>query len=157
MHIRALTFFNAFATSRTKRERRNAPVGTALYNSIRWIIRRLGSSFTTPDKRNYNIYENNQKDALNWLIYYSKSVLHVLGEVLAHHQEHLTVSGSVHPSETELCGLWGVYTRLAVYIVQFQLIRDTSRQQLGWTLPDTVNTVKCSWWWVKTYVYCEAC
>ena len=24
-----------------------------------------------------------------------------------------------------------------------------SRQQLGWTLPDTVNTVKCSWWWVK--------
>ena len=28
-------------------------------------------------------------------------------------------------------------------------IRDTSRQQLGWTLPDTVNTVKCSWWWAK--------
>jgi len=23
----------------------------------------------------------------------------------------------------------------------FKLIRDTSRQQLGWTLPDTVNTV----------------
>jgi hypothetical protein len=19
-----------------------------------------------------------------------------------------------------------------------------------WTLPDTVNTVKCSWWWAKT-------
>jgi hypothetical protein len=33
---------------------------------------------------------------------------------------------------------------------QFQLIRDTSRQQLGWTLPDTVNTVKCSWWWAET-------
>jgi hypothetical protein len=29
-------------------------------------------------------------------------------------------------------------------------IRDTSRQQLGWTLPDTVKTVKCSWWWKKT-------
>jgi hypothetical protein len=28
--------------------------------------------------------------------------------------------------------------------------RDTSQQQLGWTLPDTVNTVKCSWWWAKT-------
>jgi hypothetical protein len=27
---------------------------------------------------------------------------------------------------------------------------DTSRQQLGWTLTDTVNTVKCSWWWAKT-------
>jgi len=24
------------------------------------------------------------------------------------------------------------------------------RQQLGWTLPDTVNTVKCFWWWAKT-------
>jgi len=31
----------------------------------------------------------------------------------------------------------------------FQLIHDTSRQQLGWTLPDTVNIVKCSWWWRK--------
>jgi hypothetical protein len=31
----------------------------------------------------------------------------------------------------------------------FQLIQDTNRQQLGWTLPDTVNTVKCSWWWAK--------
>jgi len=33
---------------------------------------------------------------------------------------------------------------------QFQLIQDISRQQLGWMLPDTVNTVKCSWWCVKT-------
>jgi hypothetical protein len=35
------------------------------------------------------------------LIYYSKSALHVSGNVFAHHQEHLTVftvSGSVHPS-----------------------------------------------------------
>jgi hypothetical protein len=46
-------------------------------------------------------YENNQQDALYRLIYYSKSALHVLGDVFAHHQEHLTVftvSGSVHPS-----------------------------------------------------------
>ena len=101
MHIRVLTFFNSFATSHTKRERKNPPVGTVLYNSNRWIIRRLGSSFTTPDKRNYNIYENNQQDALNCLIYYSNSALHVSGDVFAHHQEHLTVfavSGSVHPS-----------------------------------------------------------
>jgi len=34
-------------------------------------------------------------------------------------------------------------------LTQFQLIQDTSRQQLGWTLPDTVNTVKCSRWWAK--------
>ena len=73
-------------------------------------------------------YENNQQDTLYRLIYYSKSPLHVSGDVFAHHQEHLTVfrvSGSVHP------------------------IRDTSRQQLGWTLPDTVNKDKCSWWWAK--------
>jgi len=45
----------------------------------------------------YN-YENDQQDALYKLIYYSKSALHVSGDVFAHHQEHLTVftvSGSV--------------------------------------------------------------
>ena len=65
------------------------------------------------------------------LFYYFKSALHVSGNVFARHQEHLTVftvSGSVHPS----------------------CCRLTSRQQLGWTLPDTVNTVKCSWWRAKT-------
>ena len=48
----------------------------------------------------YN-YENNQQDALYRLIYYSRSALHVSGDVFAHHQEHLavfTVYGSVHPS-----------------------------------------------------------
>jgi len=30
-----------------------------------------------------------------------------------------------------------------IYIVQFQLIRDTRQQQLGCTRQDTVNTVKC--------------
>jgi len=57
------------------------------------------------------------------LIYYSKSALHVLGDVFAHHQEHLTVfsvSGSVHPSCCPLvswmswnCGMWDV--RRAMY------------------------------------------
>ena len=44
---------------------------------------------------------NNQQDALYRLIYYSKSAVHVSGDVFAHHQEHSTVftaSGSVHPS-----------------------------------------------------------
>ena len=60
----------------------------------------------------------------------------------AHHQEHLTVftvSGSVHPS---CCRL--------VSRMSFKLVRYTSRQKVGRTLPDTVNTVKCSWWWAKT-------
>ena len=57
------------------------------------------------DKRIFfYLYENNQQDALYRLIYYSKSALHVSGDVFAHHQEHLTV----------------------------------------FTVPDTVNTVKCS-------------
>jgi len=46
-------------------------------------------------------YENNQQDALYRFIYYSKLAVHVLGDVFAQRQEHLTVftaSGSVHPS-----------------------------------------------------------
>jgi hypothetical protein len=53
------------------------------------------------DKITDNNYENNQQDALCRLIYYSKSALHVSGDVFVHHQEHLnvfTVSGSIHPS-----------------------------------------------------------
>jgi hypothetical protein len=43
-------------------------------------------------------HENNQQVALYRLIYYSKSALHVSGDVFARHPEHLTVftvSGSV--------------------------------------------------------------
>ena len=32
----------------------------------------------------------------------------------------------------------------------FHLTHDTSRQQPRWTLPESVNTVACSWWWAKT-------
>ena len=57
-------------------------------------------SLCSPIMAAYN-YENNKQDALYKLIYYSKSALHVSGDVFAHQQEHLsvfTVSGSVHPS-----------------------------------------------------------
>jgi hypothetical protein len=60
------------------------------------------------------------------LSYYSWSAVQVSGDIFAHHQEHLTVftvSGSVHPD----CCRLGVLGELK----QFQLIRDTSRQQLG--------------------------
>jgi hypothetical protein len=59
------------------------------------------SSYKLISKLVRDDYENNQQDALYRLIYYSKSALHVLGDVFAHHQEHLTVfavSGSVHTS-----------------------------------------------------------
>jgi len=46
-------------------------------------------------------YENNQQDALYKIIYYSKSTVHVSGDVFAHYKEDLTVftvSASVQPS-----------------------------------------------------------
>jgi len=49
----------------------------------------------------YYYHKNNEQVALYRLIYYSKSALHVSGDVFAHHQEHLTVftvSGNVHSS-----------------------------------------------------------
>jgi hypothetical protein len=78
------------------------------------------------------MHENNQQDALYRLIYYSKSALYVSGDVFAHHQEHLTeftVSGIVHPGCYRLVS--ARIARLTIYIVQFQLIRSTSRQQPG--------------------------
>ena len=63
----------------------------------------------------------------------TQSALHVLGDVFAHHQEHVTVftaSDIVH-----LC-FW-------------QPVTWTSFQH-RWTISEAVNTVKCSWWWAKT-------
>jgi hypothetical protein len=76
----------------------------------------------------YN-YENNQQAALYRLIYYSKSALRVPGDIFAHRQEHLTV-----------------FTYLVVFT---QVATSCFRQQLGWTLSDTDNTVKCSSRWAK--------
>jgi hypothetical protein len=58
-------------------------------------------------------------DELKLRIYYSKSALHVSGDVFAHHQEHLTVFT-----------VSGVLDELKL-LTQFQLIQDTSQQQLG--------------------------
>jgi hypothetical protein len=62
------------------------------------------------------------KMQLHTSIYYSKSAPHVSDDVFANHQEHLTeftVSGSIHPP------------RCCWLAKQFQLIHDTSQQQLG--------------------------
>jgi len=64
----------------------------------------------------YYIYENNQQDALYRLTYYSKSALHVSGDVFAQHQEHLTVfavSGSIHQSSYRLVSWlsWNCFVR----------------------------------------------
>jgi len=34
---------------------------------------------------------------------------------------------------------------------ELKLIHDTSWQWRVLILPDAVNTVKCSWWWAKTW------
>ena len=70
----------------------------------------------------------------------TQSALHVSGDVFVQHQEHLTVftaSLIVH-----LCCCWPVF--------RTRWVHDTGLQQHGWTISETVNTVKCSWWWVKT-------
>jgi hypothetical protein len=80
------------------------------------------------NRASWHNYENNQQDALYRFIYYSTSAVYVSGDVFPHHQEHLnvfTVSGSVQPSCCRLVS------------------------RMSWK-PDTVNAVKCSWWWVKT-------
>jgi hypothetical protein len=64
-------------------------------------------------------YENNQQVILYRLIYYSKSPLHISGDVFAHHQEHLTVftvPGSVHPSWCRLVSrmIWNCKSALHV-------------------------------------------
>ena len=105
----------------------------------------------TETRRGYKEnYENNQQDVPYRLTYYSTSALHASGDVFAHHQENLTiftVSGSVYPS---CCRLVSRMRWNWTHWVETELIRETSRHQLGWTLPDAVNTVKCSWWWAKT-------
>jgi hypothetical protein len=51
---------------------------------------------------------------------------------------------------TQVAGGWCLGWFSTPSLGEFQLIQDTSRQQPGWILPDTVNTVKCSWWWAET-------
>jgi hypothetical protein len=74
----------------------------------------------------FDIYENNQQDELYRLIYYSKSALRVSGDVLAHHQEHLTVF-TISGSSPKLLPA-GVSNELKL----------------------RSNTVKCSLLWAKT-------
>jgi hypothetical protein len=33
---------------------------------------------------------------------------------------------------------------------ELHLVHDTGQQQRRWTISEAVNTVKCSWWWMKT-------
>jgi hypothetical protein len=60
--------------------------------------------------RRDTIMEATNKMQLYRLIHYSKSALHVSGDVFANHQEHLTVftlSGSIHPSCCRLASWMG--------------------------------------------------
>jgi len=74
-----------------------------------YLLQCLSPSCSRDVQRSFYDYENNQQDALYRLIYYSKSVLRVLGDVFAHHQEHLTVftvSGSVLVVFTQVAAGW---------------------------------------------------
>jgi len=72
----------------------------------------------------------------------TQSELRVLGDVFTHHQEHLTVfptSDLVH-----LC-----YCR-PVSWTRWNCSSISSMQRHWWTIPEAVNTAKCSWWRAKT-------
>ena len=75
----------------------------------------------TPDHRSN--YENNQQGALYRLIYYSKSVLHVSGDVFGPSSGALDCFYSIWWCSAKMLPA-GVSNEL-------KLVRDTSRQQLG--------------------------
>jgi hypothetical protein len=67
------------------------------------------------------IMNTTNKMQLYRLIYFYLSVLHVSGDVFAHHQEHLavfTVSGSVHPSSCRLVS-WFYFQLFQKKIIPF--------------------------------------
>ena len=67
---------------------------------------------------------------INLLFHYSLTVLHVSSDIIAHHQEHLTVitaSGFIHACRFQLLS-W--------------LSHDSSRQRHTWIKPEAVITVK---------------
>ena len=59
-----------------------------------WFALNSFDIWRSRSRASWHNYENNQQNALYRLIYYSKSALHVSGDVFAHHQEHLTVHAS---------------------------------------------------------------
>jgi hypothetical protein len=74
-----------------------------IYFTLLWPV--FSSSYFTLLQKLKILYNTTMKITnkirFGVLIYYSKSALHVSGDVFAHHQEHLTlftVSGSVQPS-----------------------------------------------------------
>jgi len=65
------------------------------------------------------------KKQLFWLIYLFLSALHVLGDIFAHHQEHLTVLTASDIFHRYCCRL-------------------VSLMSWNWC-----SISSCSWWWVK--------
>jgi hypothetical protein len=110
----------------------------------------------------HNVYESvhratimklTNKMQLYRLIYYSKSALHVKGNVFAHHQEHLTlftVSGSIHLSCGRLVSWmswkWTMWIVRRVYTQTCKFGWDTVSSKLAhytiiyteWHIPDVV-------------------
>ena len=79
----------------------------------------------------YN-HENNQQDALYRLIYYSKSALHVSGDVFAHHQEFMMgeknrpkhLQSTWNNKLTYIVHLVGYFHSYA-FALQFSLVKHT--------------------------------
>jgi hypothetical protein len=92
----------------------------------------------------YLIYENNQQDATIWVNLLFQISSTYFGRCFRPSSWALDSIYSMWCCSFKLLPA-GVLDELKTHF-----IHDTSRQQLGWTLPNTVNTYKCSWWWAKT-------
>ena len=100
------------------------------------------------------------------LNYYSKSALHVSGNIFAHHQEHLTiftVSGNVHPNYCLLVSAWtpaGSNLGEHYRILQIQSsVPDDGRKyrpkrvELTWNNKLTYTVASC---WLFSLLYHDA-
>jgi hypothetical protein len=81
--------------------------------------------------------------------------------------KYVYFNASKTPADSNLSEYYQILWIQSSVLDDLKRIQDTSRQQLGWILPDTVNTVKCLGWfethprhqpattWVNTTRYCK--
>jgi hypothetical protein len=120
-----------------------------LYNA-EWYDYWINLIFIGPCIVIYSYSTTNKMHLLSQTIYSCKTLNTRFGRSfrLSPGAQNCVYSNGMCQTAAATCCYWG-WDGMQ-FLDEFQLIQDTSRQQPGWILPDTVNTVKCSWWWAKT-------
>jgi len=91
--------------------------------------------------------------------YLTENILLVVHESV-HRDTTMKITNKMHYVDefiisSQLYMFWAMFSPIIrstwLYLQYLVVLTQVAAgQQLGWTLPDTVNTVKCSWWWAKT-------